>query len=136
MLHVRQDAIITPSRMKSEFGRLSPLPPSVNSVYTHAFKSFCFEITSQWPNAQKNNLDPVEYLLFMPVVSAITRPPRRRASLNLSATYLFWYTFEAALVGREGTRHRKATFVMRCVGWRLDTAELDLVQAFFVIELP
>lgn len=84
----------------------------------------------------KRNLDPVEYFLFLLVVCAISRPPRRRACLNLSVTHLFWYTFEAVLVGREGTRYRKAAFVMYCVGWRLDSTELDLGQAFFVIELP
>ena len=101
---------------------------------------FAIKITSHWLTAQENrcqkNLDPVEYLFFILVVFTFTRPPRRRASLNLSMTQLFWHTFEAALVGREGTRHSKAAFVMCCVRWRRDTAELDFVQAFFVIEVP
>lgn len=84
----------------------------------------------------KNNLNPVEDLLCMLVVSVIGRPPRFRASLNLSVNRCFWCTFEAALIGREGTRHSNAIFAICCVDWRGDAAELDVVQAFFIIELP
>ena len=90
------------------------------------------------PNREmlKDNLNPVEDLLWMLVVSVIVRPPRLRASLNLIVNHCFWYTFEAALIGREGTRHSNAVFAICCVDWRGDAAELDVVQVFFIIELP
>ena len=83
----------------------------------------------------KDSLDPVEHLFCMLVVPVIIGPPRRRATLTGGVIRHFWYTFEAALVRREGARHSNAVFVISCVDWRGDAAELD-VQAFFIIKLP
>ena len=84
---------------------------------------------------RKDSLDPVEHLFCMLVVAVVIGPPRRRASLTRGVIRHFWYTFEAALVRREGARHSNAVFVISCVDWRGDAAEL-YVQAFFIIELP
>lgn len=92
--------------------------------------------TSHWYlQMLKGGLDPVEHLLCMRVVSVIIRPSRRRASLNASMIHGFGYTSEVALI-REGTRHSNAVFVICCVHRRLDAAELDVGQVFFIIKLP